>query len=213
MTWTQTIERYISEGRTVSGGKGDHSSAEQKNADALRSQELQMQQTMMNSFNQRMAALNSQLDPMIKAGGMLPEQESSLRSLALNNLPNQFRAMEGQLNNQLVARGMVGGGMAGSGDVARGFGQLGATEAGLQNTALSDIQLQKHQQLMQALGMQAGAAGMYGQQAMGYNQGAVGALNAGVGAAYNADQAQTSWMGPVFGALGSIGGGFLSRPK
>jgi len=48
-----------------------------------------------------------------------------MTSLVMNNIPAQFRGIQGNINNQLVARGITGGQSgAGSGDVARQFGQL-----------------------------------------------------------------------------------------
>lgn len=197
MTWTETVERYLREGRTVSGGKGGHSSAEQSNADQVRQQQF-------NLMQQQMQSVNSVLNPLIANGGMMPAQQQALTAIALNDIPQQFQGVAGNINNQLVARGITGGQMAGSGDIARNFAGLGAMEAGLQQNAMSNIQLQKQQQLMSAIGMQAGMAGMF-------NQGGLSALGSGVTAANNADQASTSWMGPVFGALGSIGGAALGK--
>ena len=197
MTWKDTIDRYLAEGRTVSGGKGDHSSREQSNADAIRQQQFDLMQ-------QQLSGVNSILDPIISAGGMLPSQQSALTSIALNDIPQQFQGVQGNINNQLVARGITGGNMAGSGDVARDFGRLGAMEAGLQQNALSNIQLQKQQQLMQALGVKTGLTGMF-------NSGGLSALNSGVTAANNADQAQTSFWGSMFGALGSLGGAGIGK--
>ena len=195
MNWTETVERYLTEGRPVSGGKGGHSSAEQSNADQIRQQQF-------NLMQQQLQGVNNILDPLISAGGMTPQQQQSMTAIALNDIPQQFQGVQGNINNQLVARGITGGQMGGSGDIARNFGQLGAMEAGLQQNALSNIQLQKQQQLMNALSIKGGLTGMF-------NSGGLSALGSGVTAANNADQASTSWMGPVFGALGSIGGAAL----
>lgn len=192
MTWTETIERYLLEGRTVSGGKGGHSSAEQSNADKVRQQQF-------NLMQQQLQSVNSILNPMIANGGMMPSQQQALTAIALNDIPQQFQGVQGNINEQLVARGITGGGMAGSGDIARNFGQLGAMEAGLQQNALSNVQLQKQQQLMNALQIKGGMLGMF-------NQGGLSALGSGVTAANNADQAQTSAFGAMMGALGSFAG-------
>jgi hypothetical protein len=198
MTWRETVERYLAEGRTVSGGKGGHSAQEQSNADAVRQQQF-------NLMQQQLQSVNSILNPMIANGGMMPAQQQALTAIALNDIPQQFKGVAGNINDQLVSRGITGGDMAGSGDIARNFAGLGAMEAGLQQNALSNIQLQKQQQLMNALGIKGGMLGMF-------NQGGLSALNSGVTAANNADQAATSWMGPVFGALGSIGGAAMKIP-
>lgn len=192
--------------------KGDNSKAEQAAADAQRAQQNQLMQQQLQMQMQQLQGVNSVLDPIIQAGGMSPGQESALTSLAINQLPQDFRQTQGAINQSLVARGISGGaGGAGSGDIARNFGQLGAMEDYMKGTALSNIQVQKQQQLMQALGAKMGVAGMFGQNTGLFNQGMLGSLNSGVTAANNADQAATSWMGPVFGALGSLGGAAIGK--
>lgn len=196
-SWTATVERYLREGRTVSGGKGSHSSQEQSNADAIRQQQF-------NLMQQQLQGVNAVLNPLIAAGGMTGPQQSALTSIALNDIPQQFRGVQGNINEQLVARGITGGSMAGSGDVARNFAGLGAMEAGLQQQDLSNIQIQKQQQLMQALGIKSGLTGLF-------NQGGLGALQSGVNAAGNADQAQSSFWGPLLGAAGSLGSAGIGK--
>lgn len=197
MNWTETVERYLAEGRPVSGGKGGHSSAEQSNADQIRQQQF-------NLMQQQLQGVNNILDPLIAAGGMTPQQQQSMTAIALNDIPQQFQGVQGNINNQLVARGITGGQMGGSGDIARNFGQLGAMEAGLQQNALSNIQLQKQQQLMNALSIKGGLTGMF-------NSGGLSALGSGVTAANNADQAQTSAFGSLMGALGSVAGPAMGK--
>jgi len=187
--------------------KGGHSAAEQSNADSLRKEEFALMGKQLALQQGQFDAVNAAVNPIIAAGGMSPQQQASETAMFMNNLPAQFRGLEGNINQQLVARGMTGGGMAGSGDVARNFGSLGAMEAGLQQQGMLGIQQQKYQQLMQAVGAKMGVAGMFGNNVGGFNSGTVGSLNAGVNAAQNADASSVSWMGPLFGALGAVGGG------
>lgn len=179
---------------------GGNSKQEMQSADAQRAQENQLMQQQLQMQMDQIAGVNSILDPIISAGGMLPSQQSALTSLALNNVPQQFNNVAGQINQNLVARGITGGSNAGSGDIARNFAQLGAMEAGLQQQSLSQIQLQKQQQLMQALGAKMGVANLFGQNTGMFNQGAQSALGSGVSAANNADQASTSMWGSILGA-------------
>jgi len=212
-TWEVLDHQWYEYSGTVAECKGGHSSSEQQQADKLRTQEFELTQQQLGLQNQVLGGVSSQLNQIIQSGGMSPQQQAALTSLAMNNLPAQYAGLQGQISNQLTARGISGGQFgAGSGDIARQFGALGAMEAGQQQQALSNIQIQKQQQLMQALGMSLGVAGAYGGNVGTFNSGTIGALGAGVNAAQNADTASTSWMGPVFGALGSLGGGFLGRP-
>lgn len=181
--------------------KGGNSKAEMNRAHTLQQQEMAlMQQQLQNQMNQ-IGQVNAVVDPIIKNGGMTPEEETAMKSITMNTLPQTFNNAVGQINNQLVQRGITGGGMAGSGDIARNFGSLAAMEGQLQQQGLSDIQIQKANLLRQALGAKMGVAGMFGQNTGMFNQGSTNALNAGVNAANNADQAQSSFMGSLFGAL------------
>src|SRR5262245_52204763 len=90
-TWTQTVERYIREGRTVSGAKGGHSASEQQSADALRQQEFDLTKQSFGFQQKRLAQTGAEIDKLIAQGGMSPQQEAAQRSLLLNTLPEQFR--------------------------------------------------------------------------------------------------------------------------
>lgn len=183
--------------------KGDHSAQEQQNADAQRAQENALMQQQLQMQQQQISGVNAALDPIIAAGGMSPQQQAALTNVAYGQLAQDFKNTNANLNNQLVSRGMTGGQMAGSGGVAQGFGQLNAMEDYLKSQNLSQIQLQKQQQLMQALGAKMGVAGLYGQNVGGFNQGALSALGTGQQAAQAADQASTGFWGSMFGALAS----------
>lgn len=190
--------------------KGDHSQAEQQAADNQRQMETQLMQQQLGMFNRQLNQVNASLNPMIAQGGLPPAVQAAMTSQALNGMGQQFKEGTGQMNQALVARGMTGGPMAGAGGVAQGFGALNALQAGLQTNALNQIQMDKYGALMNELGMKLGMGSQYGGMTGGFNQGAGQALGQGVQAAYNADQAQTSWMGPMFGALGSLGAAGLT---
>ena len=56
MNWTATIERYIAEGRTVSGGKGDPAIKEQEQQQQAFN--TQLQQTFSQQFGKQSGILN-----------------------------------------------------------------------------------------------------------------------------------------------------------
>lgn len=56
---------------------------------------------------------------------------------------------------------------------------------------------------MQDLGLKLGIGGMFGQNVGTFNSGGINALNAGVTAANNADQASTGFWGSLIGGLTS----------
>ena len=175
--------------------KGGASKSEQQAADSMRQQELNMMQTQMGMINPSLQAI-------IGAGGMLPQQEAAMRSLAMNNLGEGFRQATGNVNQAMVARGMTGGENAGAGGVASGYGALQAAMSGNTLNALENVQLAKGQGLMQAMGLSAGLAGQF-------NQGANSALNSGVTAAHNVDQASTGLWGSLLGGALGLGSMFM----
>lgn len=193
--------------------KGGASKAEQANADALRAREADLMGQSLNAQLKQLDAVNSVVDPMIAQGGMSQEQQAAMTSLLMNQLPQTFNNIQGQINQNLVARGISGGPTgAGSGDIARNFGQLGAMEGQIQQQGLANIQLQKAQQLQNLLGLKLGIGSQYGQNTQLFNQGTLGALNAGVTAANNADQASTGLWGSIIGSAAGLGGKFI-KPR
>lgn len=202
--WVETdSESYFG---PVEACKGDHSQAEQQNADQQRTMENQLMQQQLQMQLKQLNSVNSTVDPMIANGGLSPQMQAALQAQLVNKLGGNFQSMMGNLNQNLTARGLTGGTTgAGGGGVAGGFGQLYAALAGQQQQGSFDIANLANQSLMNELGIKMGIGGQFGANTGMFNSGAGSALNSGVTAAYNADQAQTSWMGPVFGALGSIG--------
>jgi hypothetical protein len=176
--------------------KGGNSQAEMNRANNISDQQLALMQ-------KQLGMVDPSLQKIIAAGGMLPGTQSAMTSIAMNSLPAQYQNLTGQLSNQLVQRGVTGGGMAGGGDIARTFGALGSAEANQQSNLLSNIQLEKAQGLNQALGMGLGLTGMF-------NQGGVNALGIGQQAAGQADASQSAFWGSLFGGLGALGGGLAT---
>lgn len=190
--------------------KGGASKQEQAAADQQRNQENQLMQQQLNMQMGQLNSVNSVLDPMIANGGLAPGVQNAMTSLVMNQLPQTYRQGVGAINNALAARGISGGQAAGSGDIGRDFGAMASALGNQQQQGLSNIQLAKQGALMNDLGLKMGIGSQFGANVGGFNQGALGALGQGVTAAHNVDQAQTSWMGPLFGALGSIGGSFMT---
>jgi hypothetical protein len=191
--------------------KGGNSKAEMASADQQRTMQNQIAQQQLQLQQQQLSGVNAVLDPMIANGGLAPGVENAMTSLVMNNIPAQFRGIQGGINNALVARGISGGQTgAGSGDVARQFGELGSMQAALQQQGLSNIQLQKQSALLGDLGLKLGIGSQFGQNVGSFNTGASNALNSGVTAANNADQAQTGFFGSLVGGLAGLGGQAIS---
>jgi hypothetical protein len=169
--------------------KGDNSKAAMEQSNAIAQQQLAQQREIMGT-------VLPGIQRIIASGGMLPEQQAAMTSIAMNTLPQTYNDLFGKLSQQLTARGVTGGQNAGGGDIARQFGALGAQEAGTQANLLEQIQIQKGSGLMQALGLGSSTGQGFGQQGVAANATAQQAANA-------ADQASTGFWGSLFGALGA----------
>lgn len=190
--------------------KGGNSKAEMQRANQLSDQQMGIMRDQLAMQKQQLAMVNPSLQAIIQNKGMLPEQEAAMRTQAMQGLGGQYKDLQGQLSQQLAARGITGGGMAGGGDIARSFGSLGAMEAGQQSELLNQIQLAKGGGLMNALSVGLGEGAMYGQQAMGFGGQGVNALGIGQQAGQAADQASTGFWGSLMGGLAGLGGSAMT---
>lgn len=192
--------------------KGERSKQEQALAnarlaqqDATAQQQLMMQQGQINM-------VNPTLQRIIAAGGLTPETEAAMRTTALSTLPDQYRNLYSGLSSSLRQRGITGGQFAGGGQIAQGFGALGAEQARTQANLLNNVQLQKEQGLYNAMGTTLGIGGMYGQNYGTATGGGSSSLNTGQQAAKAADEASTSFWGSLLGAVGGVASSAVRRP-
>lgn len=160
----------------------------------LQQQQLALQQGQFNM-------VNPTLQSMIQNGGLTPQALSALQANTINALPAQFNNLYGQLGQELTARGVTGGQMAGGGDIARQFGSLGAQEAGLAQQGQFNIAQLQQQGLLGAMGTALGIGGQYGGNVGTFGQGASSAGSSATSAANAATQASTGLWGSLFGAL------------
>jgi hypothetical protein len=135
-TWTERIERYIAEGRTVSGGKGSDSAA------AVRDKEFAMQKQGFDTQMAMIKQLSGALSPYLSGTkGFDPKAMAGMTSQFMNS-NNQTFNQAGQMTREaLGARGNTGGNPAG-GDYARGLSNLLGAKAGSQSQGLLGLQVQ-----------------------------------------------------------------------
>ena len=211
----ETLQIVESQSYDYSGivvlAKGGNSKQEMNRADQLQQQQLDLQNRMFGLQQQQIGMVNPTIQSIIQQGGLTPQAEAAMRTQALQGLGQQYAGMEGQLAQQLAARGITGGNMAGGGQIASQFGQLGAMEAGQQSNLLNNIQLAKQQGLYQAMGTALGIGSQYGSQATAAGGQSVGALGAGVNAAQSADQATTGFWGSLMGGLAGLGSAGIGK--
>jgi hypothetical protein len=186
-------------------GEVHYCKGEAKKQMDIENQQMQMQnqlqqQSLANQQKQQ-GMVNPAVASIIANGGLSPEAEASLRSTAMNTLPQSYNSLYGNLSNQLVQRGITGGGMAGSGDIARNFGALGSQEAGQQAQLLSQIPLQKEQGLYNAFNTALGVGNQFGQNIGTFGAGASSAGGSATSAANTAQQTGSGLFGSIFGGL------------
>jgi len=144
MTWTERIEKYIREGRTVSGGKGGDT------ANAQRQQELDMQKQAFAQQQSQIADLKNAFSKYTTQNiGFDPSQLSSMRSQFLNSNSSTFNQAGQMVRSALGARGSGTGQLPAGGDYTRGLVGLLAGRAGSQSQGLLGINIQNQQQALQ----------------------------------------------------------------
>lgn len=190
--------------------KGGNSKNEMNLANQQQAQQNQIMQQQLAMQQNQLNMVNPTLQSIIANCGMTPQQQAAMTSQATALTGANEQQAIGNINQALVARGITGGQMAGGGGIARAYGALEPNLAAQQAGLLNQIQTQKGQQLMQALGTGLGESQMFGSQALGFGGQAGQALGAGVQAANNADQAQTGFWGSLTGGLLGLGGKALS---
>lgn len=199
-TWTEMIERYLREGRPVSGGKGSDVAKKQMNQqNQLAQQQLDMQNKVLNQIN---AGVGKYLSGDI---GFDPSTLANMQSSFLNNNALQFQNAGSAVRDALTARG-ADGSLPVGGSYTRGLsGLLGAqassTSQGLQNLAIQNAQ-QALANKFNAGSLLSGNAATLSGNVGTFNQGASNALNQYM-------QAANSGFGASFmrGLGGSLGGG------
>lgn len=205
-TWSQTVDRYIAEGRTVSGGKGDQIA---KQAEV---QQMQFQGQLMQIFQQQFGQqsdmlnfLKTNLEPQItKPTGYSDEAKAAMRASATDNISGQYDNATKALQNVQFARGgrdlpsgvdeMQAGALKGA--------QAKDTADALNTITLNDENL-KQNNYWNAMNVLSGnVASQY--NPLGYSSSATNAGNsvAGLSQAYTASK-----QSQLLGALGGIAGG------
>lgn len=221
MNWTQTIERYLAEGRTVSGGKGDSTLKAQEQAQA------NFTNTLMGSYKKQFAQqssilsfLTNKLQPMIdNPRGYDPTALAAMRTQATEGTAQSYAQSEKALNNTLAARG---GSQLPSGVEAQ-LQAENANESAAQNSASqlnitqADANL-KQQNYWSAVNALSGNAAQYNPTGYANSANSGTSATADIGSAYKSSQS-SQLLGALGGAVGGIGGallspgGWLGKPK
>ena len=204
VNWTERIEQYLAEGRTVSGGKGAGK------ADAQRQEQLVMQrkafQTQQDLIQQQRDAFSKYENQNI---GFDPTQYAAMQSQLQNQNTSQFNSAGAQVRSALLARGGAGGSQPVGGDFARGIGGLMGAQAsdlaqGQNNLRIANAQQALANKFNSGNLLSGNAATLTGTQGVA-GQGASEALKTYIGAR-NTGFA-SSFANSFGGALGKTLGG------
>lgn len=208
--WTERIERYISEGRTVSGSCGA-SSQQHQIADSQQRFYDQLTQEYGTVFAENQSilkALTASFKPILEAGpnqkGFSEEELQNLESQATTGTGRNYAKAGAALG---AIQGAEGGGTAyiPSGAKHQQQEQLAesaaANESGIQSNILAADYETGRQNYFRAAGALGGVAGEL--NPVGYSNSATGAGSAAANTANQIAQADSSWMNLVAGGLGA----------
>jgi hypothetical protein len=145
LTWTERIEMYLTEGRTISGGKGD------KTIKKAEEQQAGFSKTLMKAFQTQFKGQQNVLNFLtgkLTEGVNTPQGFSAAQIQGLNTqaINNTGVAYQNALKAQQAQSATHGGGGLPSGVQAQIEGQLGGAAAGMQAGQLNEIQLASEQQ-------------------------------------------------------------------
>jgi hypothetical protein len=208
MNWTATIERYLAEGRTVSGGKGDPEiKAQEQQQAGFNKQLASVFQTQFGNQAGILNFLNQKLTGQIQnPTGLDPEARAALSTSNTENAAKDFAHAQQATQSIEAGRGgsSLPSGVSAQLTGANANAAAAAKAAGESQIALTDANL-KNQNYWNAVGGETNVAQMENPSGFGslYNGGSsnVGSL----GEAYN--QTQQSQLAAT---LGGLGGGAIS---
>jgi hypothetical protein len=221
------IERYLSEGYTVSGGCG--ASATQQELQAMQTnfyaQQIQEQNQNFNENQAILKQLTGVFSPIFAQGpsqlGYSTAELNDLNSLATTGVGSDYAAAQKALALQEGASG-GGNSFVPSGANQEQRAQLAESAAGQESSDLLNINQADWQQGLSNFDLAAQAlSGVAAQEnPIGYSQAATGAGSAASTTAQEVTSANQSWMQLAAGALGAAGGalgggslGQLVNPK
>lgn len=204
VTWTETIERYLAEGRTVSGGKYDKekqlAEQRQKTQDAYTKKAFD---TQMSTINDIKASMSKYLTGSM---GFDPALTAAIKTKLAGDTAKEFSGARSSVVSALARRGSGGGTGPVGGDFAKAFSFLKGSEADTTASNLTNLNIAD---LQQAINNKFNAASVLSGNAATLNS----PISTFTGSGDNAlDQRIKVGLTPGFGAnlLNSFASGFGS---
>lgn len=208
MNWSQTIERYIEEGRAVSGGKGDSTAQSAEKSQASFTNTLQNAfQTNNGAQQQQLSFLNNKLQSAItNPQGYSPSTLAAMRASANDSVAATSQNVQRSVQNMQAGR--AGAGALPSGVDSQINASVASQAAQAGNKAQQDITIDdanlKNQNEWNAVKAEEGVAGLENPTGM------AGEANTGASTVGSLSQAVTAANGPGIGSiLGGIAGAGL----
>lgn len=208
MNWSEVVERYISEGRTVSGGKGDSTANQTEATQGVFTQQLQNAFTSNNAAQQnQLNFLNQKLQSAIaNPQGYSPSTLAAMRAQANDSVAAENQNVERNVNSSFAAKGGAEALPSGvQAQINAGVGEAAAQagNAAQQNITEQNANLQNQNQ-QNAIQQEMGVAGLENPEGMASSE------NQAAGTVSNLSQAVTAANGPGIGSiLGSVAGSAL----
>lgn len=209
MNWYLTVERYLTEGRSVSGSKGDALDKQQEQSQVNFNNTLQ--QAFSSQFGKQSDITNyltGKLESQINnPTGLDDATKASMTSSAINNAATTYQSALKGVQSRMSTEG--GPTALPNGVQSQIAGELAGQEANTESSGLEAIQQQdaqlKNTNLWNATSALGGNATTI--NPLGYGN----AATSGSGAVSNLSSAFTqSNQSPLLGALGGIAGGIGS---
>jgi hypothetical protein len=171
-SWSETIDRYIADGLTVSGGKEDDSAALAKKAQAENTAKANARLAAGQGYEK--STTDSTKDWLTGNVGFSPEMLSMLISQFQNNTSQQEQSAGNEVRSALQGRGSTPSDAPVGGDFVRNLSALKGLFASSRATGIKDIGIQNLMQALQnkqfAVNLRAGLAQNAGNQALGWGQ-------------------------------------------
>lgn len=209
MNWSAIIDRYIAEGRTVSGAKGDSTAQDTEKSQGAFTKTLQTAfQTNNASQQNQLNFLNSKMQSAISnPQGYSPATLAAMRASANDSVAATSQNVQRSVQN--MEAGRSGPNALPSGVDAQINAEVNSRAAEAGNKAQQDITIDdanlKNQNEWNAVKAEEGVAGLENPEGM------AGEANTGASTVGSLSQAVTSANGPGIGSiLGGIAGAGIS---
>lgn len=207
--WSAIIERYLAEGRTVSGGKGDDAAQNAENSQASFTKTLQQAFATNNQAQQEtLKFLNNQLQQAVtNPQGYSPQTLAAMRTQAEDAAATNNAAVQQAVGEKFATTGGASATALPSG--VQEQIQAGVANAEAQNESNAQLGITQQQGQLQVEERQRAEQGLEGVAGLENPEGMASGATGAAESVGNLSQAVTASAGPTFGSIlgGVVGAG------